>query len=94
MSREVHLELLLGRTVRARNGKGIGRIEEVRAGGHAAVEEFLVGERALLERLAALGLFEPKHRRRKSYRIRWNQLDWSDPYHPRINCPVEELEEL
>jgi len=42
------------------NGKRIGRIEEVRAGEHESVTEFLVGEMALVERLAALGLFKIK----------------------------------
>jgi sporulation protein YlmC with PRC-barrel domain len=94
MTREVHLELLLGRPVRARNGRRIGRIEEVRAGEKENVDEFLVGELALMERLAALGLFEPKNAKKRGYRVRWDQLDWSDPYRPRINCPVEELEGL
>ena len=94
MTRELHLELLLGRPVRAMNGRRIGLIEEVRAGEHEAVEEFLIGERALRERLAAIGLFERKQGAKRGYRIRWDQLDWSDLYNPRINCPVEELEKL
>jgi sporulation protein YlmC with PRC-barrel domain len=93
MTRELHLELLLGRPVRARNGRRIGRIEEVCAGEHETVEEFLVGEKALLERLAALGLFPPP-RRKTGYRIRWDQLEWSDPYNPRITCSVEDLQRL
>ena len=94
MTREIHLELLLGRPVRARNGRRIGRIEEVRAGEHAEVTEFLVGEMALIERLAAMGLFEPRQGRKRGYRIRWDQLDWSDLYKPRLTCSVEELERL
>ena len=94
MSREVHLELLLGRPVRARNGKLLGRIEEIRAGEHEVVVEFLVGERALLERIAALGLVEFKRSGKRGYRIRWDQMDWSDPYNPRINCLADELEML
>jgi sporulation protein YlmC with PRC-barrel domain len=88
---EVHLELLLGRVVRARNGRRVGRLEEVRAGEHEEVLEFLVGERALLERLAAIAIFRW---RKKGYAIRWDQIDWSDPERPRLKCAVDELKRL
>lgn len=91
VGREVHLELLLGREVRARNGRRIGRLEEVRGGEHEQVLEFLVGEGALLERLAALGIFRW---RKKGYAIRWDQLDWSDLEKLRLKCGVEELTKL
>jgi hypothetical protein len=28
------------------------------------------------------------------YRVRWDQLDLSDQEHPRLTCPVEELERI
>lgn len=89
MSVELHLELLLGRPVIALNGRRIGRIEEVRAGEHERITEFLAGNRALLERVAALGIFPFKSG--KSFRIRWDQLDWSNPEKPRLTCRIEDL---
>jgi hypothetical protein len=97
---EIHLELLLGKRVFALNGQSIGRLEEVRAElnarGHCFVTEFLVGSYAVLERLAgwrmgseilrALGV-----RRKQGYRVRWEQLDLSDPRRPRLACEVDEL---
>ena len=50
------MELLLGEKVFALNGLPIGRLEEIRTEinkGHCFVSEFLVGNYAVLERLAA-----------------------------------------
>lgn len=91
MNREVHLELLLGTRVLSRDGRPVGRIEEIRAGAHEEIVEFLIGEAALLERLSAVGLFR---RKKKGYRVRWDQIDWSDLKRPRLTCPVRELARL
>jgi sporulation protein YlmC with PRC-barrel domain len=97
---EIHLELLLGKRVFALNGQSIGRLEEVRAElntrGYCFVTEFLVGSYAFLERLAAWrmgrAIMRTLHLRQKSgYRVRWEQLDLSDPRRPRLVCEVEEL---
>lgn len=56
MANEIHLELLLGKTVLDSTGKAIGRIEEVRAskqGEEWIVQEYLIGYAAILERLSA-----------------------------------------
>jgi hypothetical protein len=100
---EVHIELLLGRRVVARNGKFIGRIEEIRAeprGSKCLVEEYLLGSFAILERFSAwaigraiLRAFGPFFAR-AGYRVRWDQLDLSDPDRPRLTCNVAELEPL
>jgi len=97
--REIHAELLLGEKVFALNGRSIGRLEEIRTaknGGHYFVSEFLVGKYAVLERLSAwsigrslLRIFGAKHE--EGYRIRWDQLDLSDPRRPQLLCDVEEL---
>ena len=53
---QLHVELLLGEKVFALNGQPVGRLEEVRTEidkGHYFVSEFLVGNYAVLERLAA-----------------------------------------
>jgi len=96
---QVHAELLLGVKVFATNGQPIGRLEDIRTEinkGHCFVSEFLVGSYAALERLAAwrigralLRVFGAK--RKEGYRIRWDQLDLSDPRHLKLLCDVDEL---
>jgi sporulation protein YlmC with PRC-barrel domain len=99
---EIHLELLLGKRVYALNGRAIGRLEEVRAEskqGAATVNEFLVGDYAIFERLSAweiaravMGLFGPVIK--SGYRIRWDQIDFTDPGRPKLTCHVSELAPL
>ncbi len=93
-TREVHLELLLGRRVRDSEGKPVGRLEEVRADRvdqECLVREFHVGPHALLERLS-VGLARtfggPRH---AATVIPWDKLDLSDPEHPRLTCRASEL---
>lgn len=97
---EIHLELLLGKRVFTLNGQPLGRLEEVRAvlnnRGFFFVTEYLVGSYALLERLSAwrMGrtIMSTLHLKRgESYRVRWEQLDLSDPNRPRLKCAVDEL---
>lgn len=92
------VELLLGKTVFATNGLPIGRLEEIRTQinkGHFFVSEFLVGDYALLEQLAAWrigrALLKVMGKRKEGYRIRWDQMDLSDPGHPRVLCDVDKL---
>ena len=61
------------------------------AGEHQEITEFLIGEGALLERLSAIGLFRWK---KKGYRVRWDQIDWSNMDRPRLTCPVSDLARL
>lgn len=99
MSRHlIHVELLLGEKVFALNGLPIGRLEEIRTEinkGHFFVSEFLVGRYAILERLAAWrvgrAVLRVIGKRKRGYRIRWDQMDLSDPGHPRVLCEVGEL---
>lgn len=99
----VHVELLLDREVRDATGRRAGRIEEVRAqreGGEIFVEAYHLGPAAMMERLAApvmrlhflraLGWHQHAHGRR----VRWDQMDLSDPAHPKLRCAVEELAKL
>lgn len=94
---ECRVELLIGRKVRADDGRIVGRIEELRAEreqGYYVVTEFHLGPTALIEALAVrhLGLTLPG--RVHGYRVRWDQLDLSDLEHPRLTCPVEDLERI
>ena len=96
---QLHVELLLGEKVFAMNGLKIGRLEEIRTEinrGHFYVTEFLVGSYAVLERLAAWRIGRAVLRvfgaqRKEGYRVRWDQLDLSDPQRPKLRCEVEEL---
>ena len=97
--RQLHVELLLGEKVFAMNGVSIGRLEEIRTEvnrGHLYVTEFLVGNYAVLERLAAWRIGRAVLRvvgaqRKEGYRIRWEQLDLSDPQRLKLICEVDEL---
>jgi hypothetical protein len=100
MVREVYVDLLLNRRVRALNGRVIGRIEEIKAeqsDGAWHVSEYLIGSFVLLERLAGHPLgrsvlrFFRLRRKDGGYRVRWDQMDLSDPARPRLICRVEEL---
>jgi sporulation protein YlmC with PRC-barrel domain len=91
IDREISLELLVGRAVLTKDGGRLGRIEEIKANDNAEVTEFLVGKQAFLERLSALGLF---YRKKSGYRIRWDQIDLSDPLAPTLTCQVTDLEHL
>ncbi len=96
-AREARVELLLGRRVLARNGRSVGRLEEIRverSGAGYVVTEYHVGPEALLERLAiGVQSFFGKPPR-KGYAIAWNQIDLSDPGHPRLTCAAAQLRTL
>ena len=102
MKQHVHAELLLGEKVFALNGQPVGRLEEIRTEinkGHCFVSEFLVGSYAVVERLAAWHIGRALLRvlgakRQEGYRIRWDQLDLSDPQRLRLLCDVDELKPL
>jgi hypothetical protein len=94
---ECRVELLLGRRVRALDGPVVGRIEELRAErehDYYVVTEFHLGPSALIEALAVRHLGFTWPGRIHGYRVRWDQLDLSDQEHPRLTCPVEELERI
>jgi sporulation protein YlmC with PRC-barrel domain len=103
MTSELHLEQLIGRCVYDSVGNRVGRIEEVHAkqqGDDWVILEYLVGTAAIVERLSAWNLgtgllhFLGARKLNKSYRIPWNQLDLSNPEHPRLICTVEKLKEI
>jgi sporulation protein YlmC with PRC-barrel domain len=101
--REIRVEMLLGRRVRAANGQVIGHLEEIKADLHDGacfVEEFHVGSYAVFERLAAWSIgrtilkLSGAREKHKGYRIPWDKLDLSDPERPRLLCSVKELETI
>jgi sporulation protein YlmC with PRC-barrel domain len=99
-ARELHVEQLLGRRVRDRDGTTIGRIEEMIVeirGTDWVVTEIHLGRSALLERLGDISALIPllgkmTARSRQRWRVRWDQLDFSHPERPRTLVRSAELE--
>jgi hypothetical protein len=90
--RYVRAEDLLNRPVRARNGRVIGRIEELRVERHGErydVTAYVLGPGGLLERLAMVSPFAS---RPGALVARWDQIDLSDPRRPRLTCERAELQ--
>jgi hypothetical protein len=93
---DIHLDRLLGRVVHARNNQPVGRIHEFRTeqqGSEWTVSEYVIGAAGLLERLG-IGLRLILGVRPRGHVARWDQLDISDPEHPRLTCDVERLRQL
>jgi hypothetical protein len=92
-SREIHLDQLLGRPVLAGNNQTIGRLEEFRLDDERnapEIVEYVIGAAGLAERLGVgVGLLFGRHGR--GYIARWDQLDVSDPRHPRLTCSINDL---
>ncbi|PYR88813.1 MAG: hypothetical protein DMF84_26855 [Acidobacteria bacterium] len=91
--RELRLDRLLGRHVLAGNNQHVGRLEEFRAeqdGRDWVIMEYVIGVAGLFERLG-VGVKLLFGRRGGGYVARWDQLDISDPEHPRLTCGVQEL---
>jgi hypothetical protein len=94
VEREVHLDRLVGRKVVGPDGNSVGRLEEIRAewqGAHLVVTEYLIGTRALLERLSAGALNAHDGGAGSGYCAWWHELDLRDPTHPRLTRPADRL---
>ena len=97
MSVRVRLDRLLGRHVRAKNNRAIGRIEEFRAeprGTGWVVVAFVIGRAGLWERLGLGARLVAGNAAGRGLLARWNQIDLSNPDVPRLRCAVDELEPL
>ena len=103
MTREIQLELLLGKPVQDSTGKTIGLIQEVYAeqqGDEWVILEYLLGPAAILERLSAWRIGQAilpllsARRTPSGYRIPWDKIDLTDPKKPRLLCSLDELETL
>jgi sporulation protein YlmC with PRC-barrel domain len=97
---QIKIELLIGTEVCDVDGNSVGRIEEFRVEREeksCLVESYLVGTSALIERLSAWTLVRPiGHllRTRKFltvYEIPWQDMDLSDPHHPRLRIGKRDL---
>jgi hypothetical protein len=90
---ELFLDQLLGRTVVAGNNRSVGRLEEFRAeqrGEYFQIVAFVIGAAGLMERLN-VGLRALLGMSGRGKIARWDQIDISDPLHPRLTCSVDEL---
>jgi hypothetical protein len=97
---EINVELLLGTKVRDVDGVDIGRIEEFRVERDEKallVDAYLIGASAVIERLSAWTLVRPVRRFLNSrklysaYRVPWQDMDLSDPVHPRLRIAKRDL---
>jgi hypothetical protein len=87
--REVHVEKLVGRTVRDTAGQRIGRIAEIVArkeDDEFVVASYIVGPIAWIHRFAVAALDLRMRGLGLVYRVEWEQMDLSDPDHPRTTC--------
>lgn len=91
---EFHLDQVLGRQVRARNGKPVGRLEEMRCTGSEPFEvtEYIIGLAGVFDRLhivrGVLGLTP------RGYIATARQIDLTDPSRPLLTCDVSDLRRL
>ncbi len=90
---EINIQHLLGRKVRDVDGNDVGRIEEFRVerdGKTCLLEAYLIGTSAVIQRLSAWTLVRPINRLLHGrnfysiYRVPWQDMDLSDPIHPRL----------
>jgi sporulation protein YlmC with PRC-barrel domain len=97
---EINVELLIGRKVRDVDGEKVGRIEEFkveRDDKSCVLDSYFVGSSALIERLSAWTLVRPiaralhSHRLYSVYQIPWQDMDLSDPQHPRLRIAKRDL---
>ena len=97
---EIKVELLLGTKVRDIDGTSIGRIEEFRVERDekaCLVEAYLIGASALIERLSAWTLVRPiknfpgVRKLYTLYQVPWQDMDLSDPRHPRLRIAKRDL---
>ena len=97
---EVNVELLIGTKVRDIDGENVGRIEELRVerdGQSCLVEAYYIGASAVIQRLSAWTLVRPirgflsTRRLYSAYQVPWQDMDLSDPHHPRLRVAKRDL---
>jgi hypothetical protein len=96
----VHVEDLLGKTVRDIDNRRAGRIEEIEVENTSRgcfVTAFILGEKGLLQRLSFRGLlplFLPwllKKGHTYGKDVPWERMDLSNPKRPRLRCRKDEV---
>jgi sporulation protein YlmC with PRC-barrel domain len=91
---------MLGMKVVDSDGVHIGRLEEIeaqRGDDSCVIEAYLVEHRGLLDRLSSWAVTSslrdklPKGASSSPYRVPWNEMDLTDPAHPRTLVPESAL---
>lgn len=97
--REIQLRDILGVKVVDSEGEDIGKLEEIeaeRGEDSCSITSYLVEHRGLLDRLSSWAVTSGMQKRlakhSRPYRVAWNQMDLSDPHHPKTLVPKELLE--
>ncbi len=100
---ELNAELLIGTKVVDANGESVGRIQEFnveREEKACLVNAYLVGVSGLVDRLSAWTLVRPinkflhSHRLYSLYQIPWQDMDLTDPRHPKLRKVRHDLQPL
>jgi sporulation protein YlmC with PRC-barrel domain len=98
--KEIQLHEILGAKVVDANGVHIGRLEEIeatRGEESCLIDAYIVEHRGPLDRVSSWALTSavrdrlPKGESSRPYRIGWDEMDLSDPRHPRARLPRESL---
>jgi len=99
--RRVHVELLMGRRVVDASGKSVGHIAEILAApddsGNLVVREYLLRRHRLLDSFNVPGVagglvrLLGGHSAHAGVKVPWDQMDLSDPRHPKTRGAVDEL---
>jgi sporulation protein YlmC with PRC-barrel domain len=104
MARDVTLSRLVGRMVRDKDGRTVGRIEELIAtihlrehGNDYLVTEFHLGAYGYLEALTGSRFAQKLLQhipvfRYRAYRIPWNMMDLTEPERPRLIGSVIDID--
>jgi hypothetical protein len=98
MTTFVAVQEIVGQRVIDPDGCIAGRIESIRAekiGPRCVIHEYHLGTEAFLSRIGAstVHLFGISTRL-KLLRVPWQDMDFSDPHHPRLRCTIEELKAM
>jgi sporulation protein YlmC with PRC-barrel domain len=99
--RELQLREILGLSVVDPTGEHVGKLEEIEAENgyeYCEITSYIIEHHGLLDRISTWAL-PPDIRKRMSgksrpYRVPWNQMDLSDPRHPRTLIPKALLEQV
>jgi hypothetical protein len=93
---ELYLDQLLGRMVVAGNNRPVGRLEEFHCeqrGDYFHIVQFVIGVAGVMDRLN-VGMKALFGKSGGGKVASWEQMDISDPEHPRLTCSVDELKDL
>jgi sporulation protein YlmC with PRC-barrel domain len=96
--REIQLRDILGLKVVDSEGEPIGKLEEIeaeRGDDSCSITSYLVEHRGILDRLSSWavtsGVQKKLANHSRPYRVAWDQMDLSDPHHPRTLVPKDLL---